>query len=105
MQQPGLDTRWHKLPARHPGTDSRAEHVNLLMLPWPLRVRESDFRPVNGSVSRLSKEPFGLFEFVPSETLDLDLVDRTLVAARDEVRNVDVVVYRRAPSRPARSTS
>ena len=92
VQQPGIDTRWHKLPARHPGTDSRAEHVNVLMLPWPLRVRESDFRPVNGSVSRLSKEPFGLFEFAPSETLDLDLVDRTLVAARDEVRNVDVVV-------------
>ena len=92
VQRPGLDTRWHKLPARHPGTDSRAEHVNLLMLPWPLRVRESDFRPVKGSVSRLSKEPFGLFEFEPSESLDLDLVDRTLVAARDEVSNVDVVV-------------
>ena len=47
---------------------------------------------MKGSVSRLSKEPFGLFEFEPSESLDLDLVDRTLVAARDEVSNVDVVV-------------
>jgi hypothetical protein len=92
VQRPGLETRWYKLPARHPGTDSRAEHVNVLMLPWPLRVRESDFRPVEGSVSRLSKEPFGLFEFAPSESLDLDLVDRTLVAARDEVNHVDVVV-------------
>src|SRR5262249_9783866 len=75
VERPGVDTRWHKLPARHPGTDSRAGHVNLLMLPWPLRVRESDFRPVKGPVSRLSKEPFGLFEFEPSESLDLDLVD------------------------------
>ena len=29
-----------------------AEHVNVLMLPWPLRVRESDFRAVKGSVSK-----------------------------------------------------
>src|SRR5262249_45857058 len=41
---------------------------------------------------RLAKEPFGFFEFVPSEGLDLDLVDRTLVAARDEVDTVNVVV-------------
>ena len=91
VRRAGLETRWHKLPARHPGTDARAEHVNLLLLPWPLRVRESDFRPVGGSVQRLPKEPFGLFEFVPSEQLDLDLLDRMLLAARDEVGHVDVV--------------
>jgi hypothetical protein len=91
VQRPGLQTRWYKMPARHPGTDLRAEHANLLLLPWPLRVRESDFRPVDGSVKRLSKEPFGLFEFAPAEGLDLDLVDRMLVAARDEVDGVDGV--------------
>jgi hypothetical protein len=30
-----------------------------------MRVRESDFRPVEGSVQRLAKEPFGFFEFAP----------------------------------------
>jgi hypothetical protein len=91
VRRPGLETRWHKIPARHPGTDARAEHVNVLLLPWPLRVRESDFRPVGGSVQRLPMEPFGLLEFVPSERLDLELLDRVLLAARDEVGNVDVV--------------
>ena len=85
-------TRWHKLPARHRGADPRAEHAQLLLLPWPLRVRESDFRAVEGSVQRLAKEPFGFFEFAPEERLDLDLVDRMLVAARDEVGRVDVVL-------------
>jgi hypothetical protein len=33
-----------------------------------------------------------LFEFVPSEKLDLELVSRVIVAARDEVDSVDVVV-------------
>ena len=92
VYRPGLETRWHKLPARHRGTDPQAEHAHLLLLPWPLRVRESDFRAVEGSVQRLAKEPFGFFEFAPEERLDLDLVDRMLIAARDEVGRVDVVL-------------
>ena len=92
VQGSGLEARWHKLPTRHPGTDPRAEFVNFLLLPWPLRVRESDFRPVEGPVQRLERDPFGLFEFAPSERIDLDLLDRVLIAARDEVDSVDVVV-------------
>src|SRR5262249_9589743 len=88
----GLEASWHKMAARHLGTDPGAEHVNLLLLPWPLRVRESDFRAVEGSVQRLEHDPFGFFEFAPAERLDLDLVERVLVAARDEVGAVDVVV-------------
>jgi hypothetical protein len=80
------------MPTRHPGTDPRAEYVNLLLLPWPLRIRESDFRPVEGAVQRLERDPFGFFEFAPAEPLDLDLVDRVLTAALDEVNDVDVVV-------------
>ena len=92
VYRPSLEVRWHKLPARHRGTDPQAEHAKMLLLPWPLRVRESDFRAVEGSVQRLAKEPFGLFEFAPEERLDLDLVDRMLIAARDEVGRVDVVL-------------
>src|SRR5262245_14368606 len=92
VQGAELEASWHKVAARHLGTDPRAEHVNLLLLPWPLRVRESDFRAVDGSVQRLEHDPFGFFEFAPAERLDLDLVDRVLTAARDEADDVDVVV-------------
>jgi hypothetical protein len=86
-----VDVRWYKLPARRAGTEPQAQHLNFLLLPWPLRVRESDFRPIARSVRSLDNEPFGFFEFAPSERLDLDLVDRLLLAARDEVDGVDVV--------------
>jgi len=43
-------------------------------------------------VQRLAKEPFGFFEFTPAEGLDLDLLDRVLLAARDELNSVDVVL-------------
>jgi hypothetical protein len=89
VQSPGVEARWHKVPVRRSGTEFQARHANLLLLPWPLRVRESDFRRVEGSVQRLAKEPFGFFEFAPSEKLDLDLVSRMIVAARDEVDSVD----------------
>ena len=86
-----VGVRWHKLPARRRGTEPRADHVNFLLLPWPLRIRASDFRPVEGSAQRDADEPYGFFDFDPAERLDLDLVDRMLVAARGEVDNIDVV--------------
>ena len=92
VQGPGIEARWHKVPARHRGADVTSEYATMLLLPWPMRVRASDFRPVEGSVERLAKEPFGFFEFVPAESLDLDLLDRVLVAAREEVNSVDVVL-------------
>ena len=92
VQGPGVDVQWYRVPARRSGTDPRARHANLLLLPWPLRVRESDFQPLEGSAQRLAKEPFGFFEFAPLEKLDLDLVSRTITSARDEVDSVDVVL-------------
>jgi hypothetical protein len=89
---PGVEARWHKGFTRRPGVDPQVQHANFLLLPWPLRVRASDFHPVEGSVRSLTSEPFGFFEFAPAEGLDLDLMDRTLLAARDEVDSVDVVV-------------
>jgi hypothetical protein len=88
---PGVQAHWHKVPARHRGTDLSSEYARLLLLPWPLRVQERDFRAVEGSVQRMAKEPFGFFEFAPAERLDLDLLDRVLVAAREEADSVDVV--------------
>jgi len=92
VQGPGVEARWHKVPVRRGGTGLQARHANLLLLPWPLRVRESDFHRVEGSVQRPAKEPFGFFEFAPSERLDLDLVSRMIAAARDEVDSVDGVL-------------
>ena len=91
VQVPGVEVRWHKAPARGLHAASR-RGVNYLLLPWPLRIRGSDFRPVAGPLQRLANDPFGFFEFAPSERLDLDLVDRMLAAARDQAGTVDVVI-------------
>src|SRR6201990_3477151 len=77
---PSVGVRWHKLPARRRGTEPHADHVNFLLLPWPLQIRASDFRPIEGSAQRDTGEPYGFFDFDPAERLDLDLVDRSRVA-------------------------
>jgi len=92
VRGPAVESRWYKIPCRHGGTDPTARHANLLLLPWPLRVRETDFHPLEDSVRRATQEPFGFFEFVPGEKLDLDLVSRLIVAAQDEVDSVDVLI-------------
>lgn len=89
----GVEVQWHKVPARRAGTDPNQEHVNMLLLPWPLHLRESDFYPVKDSVQRSAMEPCGFFTFDPSEKLDLELVARTIAAAREEVGSVDVIVF------------
>jgi hypothetical protein len=80
------------MPVRHAGTDVRSEYANLLLLPWPLEVKASDFRPLDDAVRRPGKEPFAFFEFAPSRGLDFDLLDRVLLSAREEAGSVDVVV-------------
>ncbi|MBD0293375.1 MAG: hypothetical protein ICV70_07355 [Jiangellaceae bacterium] len=85
-----VEVAWHRVPIRRTGTVH--QHTNILLLPWPLRVRQRDFRPVPGSVQRIEQEPFGVFQFEPSEPFDFDLLDRVLTAARDEVDTVDAVV-------------
>jgi hypothetical protein len=92
VQGPGIEARWHKVPARHRGTDVTSEYATMLLLPWPMQVRASDFRPLEVSADRRGNESSGLFEFAPAEDLDLDLLDRVLIAAREEVNSVDVVL-------------
>src|SRR5262249_44683326 len=76
----------------HAGTDVRSEYANLLLLPWPLEVKASDFHSLDDSVRRPTKDPFAFFEFAPARGLDFDLLDRVLLTAREEVGSVDVVV-------------
>jgi hypothetical protein len=92
VRRSSVDAVWHSVPAQRAGLDRGRRPLNIVLLPWPLRVRASDFRPLEASVQRTEREPFGFFEFTPAEPLDLGLVDRLLTAARDEVDAVDIVV-------------
>jgi hypothetical protein len=71
---------------------SNSDPLNVLLLPWPLRIAPDDFHPVRESIQKRELEPFGYFRFEPSERLDVSLVDRLLTSASEHVDRVDVVV-------------
>jgi hypothetical protein len=89
LRGPSVDVAWHRAPARRAG---RQQKANVLLLPWPLRIRQRDFRPVPGSVQRSENEPYGVFEFSPAEPFDLGLVEDVLRGALDEVDTLDAVL-------------
>ncbi len=88
----GVEVQWHAVPMRRGASQAADRHANVLLLPWPLQIRESDFVPLPGTVRRPEREPFGFFAYQPAEPLDLDLVDRLLDTAQEQVDRVDVVV-------------
>lgn len=58
-----------------PGTgpeepSSRQRDYNFLLVPWPLRVEGSAFRPVEGPLENMDPSQFGFFEFAPQSQLD-----------------------------------
>ena len=77
---------------RTPGRNPASEKLNMLLLPWPLRVSAGDFRPLPQSIRERDAEPFGFFRYQPSEPFDLSLVDRLLTSAAEHVDQVDAVV-------------
>jgi hypothetical protein len=75
-----------------PGRSPASEQLNMLLLPWPLRVSAGDFRPLTQSIHEREVEPFGFFRYQPSGPFDLSLVDRLLTSAAEHVDQVDAVV-------------
>jgi hypothetical protein len=100
VRGPSVEAVWSKAPLRERATDDASPQANVLLLPWPLRVEETDFHRL-GAVKRAEQEPYGFFEFAPSETLDLGLADQSLAAARAEAGSVDVVVLPESAVEPA----
>ena len=78
---------------RSPGSARTAQNpLNVVLLPWPLRVTVTDFHPLPQSIQARQVEPFGFFRFQPSETFDVRLVDRLLTSAMAHADRVDCVV-------------
>jgi hypothetical protein len=101
VRGPQVDVEWHRMLSRPTGVERPSAHANVVLLPWPLRVRARDFRPVPYPLANMDSTEFGFFEFRPDDTLDLDLVDKVLRAAKDEAGNVDIVVLPEAAISPS----
>jgi hypothetical protein len=86
-----VEVGWRRLapPARWSEHDLR--DFNVVLLPWPLRVDATAFRPVAGPLDNMSPG-FGFFEFCPRTPVDLELVARLVREAQQSVGRVHGVI-------------
>ncbi len=98
VRGPNVDVVWNRVPLRRRGR--APQQANVLLLPWPLHVDDTDFRPL-GEVERAEQEPYGFFEFAPAEALDFDMADRVLRSAGEEAQSIDAVILPESAVDPA----
>ena len=89
-----VDLRWNRVGPDAGVAASLAdrEDFNLLLVPWPLAVRASDFRRVPTPLGNMDQEHFGFFEFAPEASLDVGFMRSLLECARIEADGIDAVV-------------
>lgn len=90
---PQVDVEWDRILSRPGKVSFPEQHANVLLFPWPLRVRARDFRAVPYTLPHMDPLEVGFFSFEPAEQLDLDLVKGVLEAAIDEAETVDIVAF------------
>jgi hypothetical protein len=86
-----IDVRWRRIPAT-PELAVGTDELNLLMVPWPLEVRATAFRPVEGPLENMDSTAFGFFRFDPGGGLDVGLLGRLVEAALRRAPRVDALV-------------
>lgn len=89
-----VDLRWRRTEAADRWSAAHVDRreFNMVLVPWPLQVRASDFRPIEGPLDNMDREVFGFFEFAPEVALPPERLDCVLEAARKQMRRVDAVV-------------
>ncbi|HSC90307.1 MAG TPA: hypothetical protein VLB86_01485 [Gaiellaceae bacterium] len=85
-----VDVRWRSIESRP--SEDRPDYT-IVLVPWPLDVRASDFRPAPPDVlANMDRDRFGFFEFAPESPLDTELLGALLETAVDDAGRVDTVV-------------
>jgi hypothetical protein len=96
-----VEVLWRRVPLGDVEQRERSGTTwNVLLLPWPLEVTDSDFRPVAGPLRDMDPEAFGFFEFCPHQPLDLSHVETVLDSVLRQGSWVDAVVLPEAAVLP-----
>ena len=88
-----VDVRWRRVEPADlpPGQLADRPERNFLLLPWPLAVSASAFRPVSGPLD-MDPDAFGFFAFDPTAPLDVLAVQQVVEEATRSVSNVDALL-------------
>lgn len=88
--RPEVETRWYFPPDTSSCTDL-AHQLNLLLVPFPERIRTGDFRPTTGPLMNMDPH-YAFYEYAPQEPLRLDELARLVQTAKRQVGTIDMLV-------------
>lgn len=91
-----VDVAWH---VQNETIPSKKTALNVLVLPWPLSVDASTFKPGNYRLDNIDHTKFGFFDFDPPGSFDIEWARSAIAWARRRVRDVDVIVLPEAALR------
>jgi hypothetical protein len=72
--------------------NSAEQRLNLVLLPWPLKIEANAFVPVDGPLRNMDKDRFGFFDFRPTDKFDTGRVKTILAEAKRRVGRVHGIV-------------
>lgn len=84
---PEVDAKWKHYPMRHV-----KDELNVLLLPWPLRLHPGAFRPADRSLASDMPDKFGLFTYEALESADIERIKAIVTGARGLVEPIHAVI-------------
>jgi PAS domain S-box-containing protein len=82
------EVRWYHSDA----VPTARSQFTLLLVPYPARISQADFRAIRGPLDNMDPDLFGFFEFAPRRSLDIDAVLHVVDAGQTKAGSVDAVV-------------
>ncbi|HEX6285879.1 MAG TPA: hypothetical protein VFZ80_00205 [Acidimicrobiia bacterium] len=87
-----IDVHWRRIDPLPDRPERTKRDYNILLVPWPLQVTDSAFRPVEGPLENMDPGTFGFFQYDPDESLDVRLLRTLVEQAQQRVKRIDTVI-------------
>jgi hypothetical protein len=94
-----IDVHWRRIDPLPDRPERSRRDYNILLAPWPLEIRDSAFRPVEGPLENMDPGAFGFFQYDPDDRLDMSLLGELTAHARRRVGRIDTVILPEATVR------
>lgn len=95
-----IDVHWRRIEPLPNRPERTRRDYNILLAPWPLEIRDSSFRPVEGPLENMDPSAFGFFQYDPDDHLEMSLLGTLTEQAQRRVRRIDTVILPEAAVRP-----
>lgn len=94
-----VDVHWRRIDPVPGRRERPTRDYNILLVPWPLQIRDEAFRPLVGPLENMDPSTFGFFQYDPDGRLDTLQLGRLIERAHHHAERIDAVILPEAAVR------